>query len=690
LPVPLSSFVGRSRELRDLRALLERARLVTLTGVGGCGKTRLAIQAAHELASEYSDGAWFVDLSPLTDAADVPTACASALGLREQLDSSVHPLLFEYARDKTLLLVLDNCEHLRAACADLAQDLLRASPRLRILATSREPLNLAGEALLVVPPLSLPDADHPELRAAAHSDAVQLFRARAEFNLPTFALTEKNAPDIAQICRRLEGIPLAIELAASRVRTLTPAQIAARLDDSLAVLTRGGLGLPTRHQTMRAVLDWSDSLLTEPERALFRRLSVFAGGFALEAAEQVCSDDGSEPTSTSVPRSLVLDLLSNLIDKSLVTGADTAQSEAARYRLLEPVRQYAREKLDAAGESTRTAARHLEFFMRFAEQAEPEMMGPQTGHWIRQLELERDNLREALSWNAPEAEHAIHQLRTAGALWRFWYVRGNIVEGQKFLSGALQAQAAPEAARAKAYTGLGAMEWLRNDYQQSLHWHEKALALYREIDDTRGIALALDNIAIVFIYLEQYDKAVSYMEESLTLARSIGDRILETAILNGLAEVARYRGDLERANALNYEICRVAAEIQYPQQIAVARNNLGLVATQQGDFARALRLHQEALELYRATEEIRLVPECLEGTAAAANGVGQTTRAAVLLGASDALRASIELPILPVERGAYDRLFQSVQDALQDRFPIAWAQGQAMTMDQAIDFALQD
>jgi non-specific serine/threonine protein kinase len=704
LPVPLTSFVGRTRELGEIRALLERSRLVTLTGVGGGGKTRLAIQAAYETAAKFSGGAWFIDMAPLADGADVPFACATGLGLREQTGASINELLIEYARDKELLLVLDNCEHLRAACANLTQELLQAAPRLRVLATSREPLNLAGEALLVVPPLSLPAAGHPALQAVAHSDAAQLFRARAEFVLPTFALDQVNAADIAQICRRLEGIPLAIELAAARVRALTPRQIAARLDDSLEVLTRGSSNLPTRHQTMRAVLDWSDSLLATPERALFRRLSVFAGGFTLEAAEQICRDEllasgaraaaqaepGAQPSFILHSSSLILDLLSNLIDKSLVTNVDAQSSEAARYRLLEPVRQYAREKLDAAGERAPTAARHLVFYMQMTEQAETELMGPQTGQWVRQLEIEHDNLREALSWNAHEPGQGEQQLRMAGALWRFWYVRGNIVEGRKYLTNALKENpSADAAARAKAYTGLGAMEWLRGDYEQAIRWHEQGLALYRQVGDTRGIALSLDNIGIALVYQAEYERAVSYLEESRALAREIGDRVLETAVLNGLAEVARYQGDLIRAQALNEEAGAAAAEIQYLQQIGVSRNNLGLLATRQGDFARAIQLHQEGIELYRTTKEIRLIPESLEGLAAAARGLGQPEKAAMLLGASDAIRASIQLPILAVDRDEYERVLERVREDLQEHFQSTWAKGRAMSMEQAIDFALE-
>jgi tetratricopeptide (TPR) repeat protein len=382
-------------------------------------------------------------------------------------------------------------------------------------------------------------------------------------------------------------------------------------------------------------------------------------------------------------------LLSNLVDKSLVMVVDVEGGTEARYRMLAPIRQYAREKMDAAGEGANIAARHLSFFTQLAEQVETELMGPQQGLLLRRLEIEHDNVRAALSWKAQVREHAEQQLRMAGALWRFWYVRGNIIEGQELLSTALHENptAAP-AARAKGYTGLGAMEWLRGDYEEAVFRHGQALALYRETDDTRGIALSLDNIGIAFVYQEEFEKAVSFLEESLALARGLGDRILLTAILNGLAEVARYQGDYARAQALNEETLAVATEIQHHQQIALSLNNLGLIETQRGNFARAAQLLQEALVMYRLCEEIRLVPECLEALAGAWSALGQTDGAGILLGASDALRASIQLPMLPVERGEYERVLARVREDMHERFDSAWAKGHAMTMDQAIDFAL--
>lgn len=692
LPAPLTSFVGRTRELAETRALLERARLVTLTGVGGGGKTRLALQSAQSVAEQFADGAWFVDLAPLSDPADVARACANVLNVREQTGASMTHSLIEHLRAQELLLVPDNCEHLLGACAELARAILEHAPRVKILATSREPLNLLGEALLVVPPLSLPDLKHPSLEAFAHSDAVQLFAARASFLLPTFTLHQGNLAAVAQICQRLDGIPLAIELAAARIRTLSPAQIAARLDDALAVLTRGSSALPTRHQTMRAVLDWSDALLSEQERVLFRRLAVFAGGFTLEAAEQICADDDKmahDSPHPAIPPFLILDLLSNLIDKSLVTVNE--YDGEIRYRMLAPIREYARDKLQAAREYEGFSARHLRYFVMLAEQADPELRGPQQGVWMEQLAADHDNLRVALSGSASDRESIELRLRMAGALWRFWDARGNHVEGKEFLQSTLRegANASP-ATRIKAYTGLGTLEWLHGDYDRAILWHEHALALSHEINDSANMALAQANIGGAYLELGDFAQAGSYFEAALELARKLDDRPLLVITMICAAEMARYQGDYARAQDLNQEAYGVSNEIQYLQHAGLALNNLGLVARLQGDFATAIRMHRESLQIYRACAEIRFVPECLEGLAAALEALAQSKRAAILLGASDTLRATIDLPVPRQEKQNSQALVERLRNVLQQDFSGAWDRGRAMPLEQVIAFALDE
>ena len=422
LPRQLTSFIGREREMAEVRRLLSTTRLLTLTGSGGCGKTRLALQVAADLVEAFAEGVWFVDLAPLSDPALVPQTVAATLRVREEPGRPILITLSEYLQPRHLLLVLDNCEHLVGACAELAQALLRACPHLQILATSREPLRIGGETTWRVPSLSLPDLLRlPLVESLAEYEAVRLFTDRAEVVLPGFLVTDQNALAVAQVCHRLDGIPLAIELAATRVKVLPVHQIAARLDDRFRLLTGGSRTALPRQQTLRAVMDWSYILLSEKERTLLRRLSVFAGGWTLDAAEAVCSGNRIETVE-------VLDLLAQLVDRSLV-AVDREDAEA-RYRLLDTVRQYAREKLQDSGEETEVHGRHREWFLDLAERTEPELLGPEQGVWLARLEAEHDNLRAALTWSQQEEEGGEAGLRLAGALGRFWWMRGHLTEGR--------------------------------------------------------------------------------------------------------------------------------------------------------------------------------------------------------------------------------------------------------------------
>jgi predicted ATPase len=389
LPSALSSFVGRKKELAEVRRLLEDTRLLTLTGPGGCGKTRLALAAADELVGTFADGVWLMDLAPLADSSLVPQAVASTLGLREQPGRWLTETLSDNLASKRVLLVLDNCEHLVEACAELAESLLLFCPELRVLATSREPLGIAGEVAWPVPSLSLPDLRRaPNIETLPRYESARLFVERTEAVKPTFAVTEQNAPLVAKICYRLDGIPLAIELAAARSKVLSVEEISERLDDCFALLSAGNRTALPRHRTLHATMDWSHDLLPEQERILFRRLSVFAGGFTLEAAESVCAGEHLE-------RNEVLDLLSHLVDKSLVIVREGVVE--TRYRLLETVRQYGRERLDASEDEVER--RHADFFVGLAEEAEGELSGPDQARWLTLLQTEHDNLRAALSWS---------------------------------------------------------------------------------------------------------------------------------------------------------------------------------------------------------------------------------------------------------------------------------------------------
>ena len=444
LPLSSSSFIGRERERSEVKRLVVSTRLLTLTGPGGCGKTRLAVAVADSLlkSSSFEHGAWFVDLAGLDAPLLIPQAVATTLGVPEAHDRPLSETLADFLQHKKLLLILDNCEHLLAGCAELAQSLLDACPHLHILATSREPLNLPGEAVWLVPSLALPDPQHPsQVKQLAKSEAIQLFVARASAALPSFKLVEENAATVERICRRLDGIPLAIELAAARVKLLDIGQIAARLDDSLQLLTRGSPAAAPRHQTMRAALDWSYQLLQPREQLLFRRLAVFAGGFTLEAAEAVCTDDSSVSQKTeqtdTVRTSDVLDVLSDLVDKSLVLIAEREPGEAVRYRLLEPIRLYALDQLREAGAEAAMRDRHLAYFVGLTEQAEQQLKSESQLPGLRRLEKDHDNLRMALAWSTQQAGHAVAGLRIAKALHLFWQRRGYWSEGRRWLTQAI-------------------------------------------------------------------------------------------------------------------------------------------------------------------------------------------------------------------------------------------------------------
>jgi predicted ATPase/class 3 adenylate cyclase len=415
LPVQLTSFIGLEGEIDEVKQLLATTRLLTMTGAGGCGKTRLALQVAAVVLEDFAEGVWLVELATLSDPTLLFQAVASALNIREQPGRSLQATIIDYLSPKQLLLVLDNCEHLVAACARLAETLLRACPHLRILATSREALGIAGETIRPVPSLSVPDPRRqPTVETLRRSEATRLFIERAIAGLPTFSPTTRNAEPITQVCQRLDGIPLAIELAAARVKVLSVEQIASRLDDRFRLLTGGSrTGLP-RHQTLRATMDWSYELLSEAERVLLRRLAVFAGGFTLETAEAVC-------TGMDAETSAVLDLLTHLVDKSLVIMEE--RGGTSRYRLLDTVRQYGRNKLLESGEDPRVRRRHRDWYLQLAEAAEPELHGPDQRLWLDRMEMEHDNLRTALDWSKVDEDGSEAGLRLAGALWWFWYVR---------------------------------------------------------------------------------------------------------------------------------------------------------------------------------------------------------------------------------------------------------------------------
>ncbi len=620
LPAQLTSFIGREKESAEIKQLLASHRLVTLTGPGGTGKTRLALHVAAELLADdspplpsqwgrelggegrFPNGVWLIELAPLGDPALVPQAVASALGLREDSVRSTLTTLTDFLSGRQLLLILDNCEHVIEACAQLADALLRACPNVRILASSREALGVAGEATFRVPSLRAPDIRRvPALDTLSQYEAVQLFVERAATVLPGFELTAENAPALAQVCARLDGIPLALELAAARVNVLRVEQIAARLDDRFRLLTGGSRTAVPRQQTLRALIDWSHDLLAEPERVLLRRLSVFTGGWTLEAAEAVCAGDGIEQYD-------ILDVLTQLVNKSLVVG-EREQGQETRYRLLETIRQYALERLAASGEADARRWQHAAHYLGLAETVDAQLGRAGQGVWLARLEREIDNLRGALEWAFGGGDAEVGA-RLAGALagmrsrWGgFWLARGYSAEGRRWLEAALArgSDVAP-AIRAMlllqagyAYKDLA--EWSDDGWQRTYALLEESLALFRAVGDRGGIAAVLTAQGAHAWGLGDYPQSTQRLNEALALYREIGDRYGITRVLHTLGDTAGDQGETARATGLLSESLALAREQGFVVQVPLILNGLGDVACRQGEYERAMALYWEALAL---------------------------------------------------------------------------------------------
>jgi predicted ATPase/class 3 adenylate cyclase len=681
LPVQLTSFVGREREIAEVKRLLTTTRLLTFTGAGGCGKTRLALQVAADVLEDYPNGVWLVELAPLSDPSLIPQAVAGELGIREQPGQSLLAILSDYLRSKKMIIILDNCEHLISECARLTDAFLHASPSLKILATSREGLGIAGELTYRVPSLSIPDLKNlPSAENLSQYEAVRLFIERAIFSQPTFAVTNRNAPAVAQVCHRLDGIPLAIELAAARVKSLPVEQIAKRLDDRFRLLTGGSRTALPRQQTLRAAIDWSYNLLTEAERVLLRRLSVFAGGWTLPAAEAVCGGEGIEAHD-------VLDLLTHLVDKSLVAMEGEGEG---RYRLLETIRQYARDRLMESEEGADLRGRHLGWFLDLAEKAEPELYSEEQATWFDRLDAELDNIRAALEWSLG-GEEAERGLRLAAALWWFWGVRAHGIEGREWLERALaMSSGVPVSARAKALYGAGLGALFQGDYERSVTLAQESLALCRELGDKVGITHSLFILAWYKGYYQgNFEEAVKLYEEVVVLRREIGDKRGIAHSLYALGRFVLGQGDHERAVALGEEGLAMCRELEDKWGIAVSLGILGHVARHQGDYSRATRLVKESLALSRELGFKLGIALCLEELAGSTGAQGQPERAAHLYGAAEALRQVIGSPILPSERADYDRSVAAVRAGLgEEAFAKAWAEGRRMSTEEAIQLAM--
>ncbi|HET7090040.1 MAG TPA: tetratricopeptide repeat protein [Anaerolineae bacterium] len=702
LPIPLTSFIGRKREMAEVKRLLtpspaspplplsqrkasgegEGVRLLTLTGAGGSGKTRLAIHVATDLVDAFKDGVWWVELAALTDEALVPQTVAKALGVREVPTQPMRETLANFLRTKQLLLALDNCEHLIAACAQIAEQLLNACPHLKILATSREALSVTGESVWYVPTLSVPGLQPVSLvDLLMQYEAICLFVERAAAVKPDFALTERNALPVAQLCQRLDGIPLALELAAARVKVLTVEQITARLDDRFNLLTGGSRTALPRHQTLRAAIDWSYDLLSDKERASFRRLSAFAGGWTLEAAETVCAGEGIEADE-------VIDLLTHLVDKSLV--AMEARGGAVRYRMLETIRQYAQEKLLGSGEAERVQSRHLDFFMKLAEEAEPHLHSADQVTWLDRLETEHDNLRAALECSiASDAEAG---LRLGVALIAFWRVRGYWSEGYERLQAVLTVQMSRSVTRGitwlKALSGLAWLSGLQGDY--TTDFFEERLASYRELGDKRGTASLLNILGVKAEMQGDYEQAKTFLAESLALRRDVGDKADIVESLINLGRLVRFQGDYRQATVLIEEGLALSQELEDKWSIAWARMHLGYIAMMEGNAKEAVALYIDSLLQFMQLGDKLLIDNNLFGLGMAAVMQGNSVRSARLFGAAEALRENIGYHTSPGQRALYEHFVTAARAQLDEAtFEAAWAEGRAMTLEQAIEYALE-
>jgi len=807
LPNQLTSFVGREKELADVKKLLHDAPMLTLTGPGGTGKTRLSIQAAGEALDQYPHGVWFVELAPILDPLLVPRATAIAIGLRDEPQRPVIDMLCDYLREKKALIILDNCEHLVDACARMADRLLHAASSSHILASSREALGIAGEVTYQVPSLGLPDLENlPPVESLRQYEAVKLFIDRAAAAVSTFTVTNDNAPALAQICHRLDGIPLAIELAAAKIRVLSLEQIAKRLDDRFRLLTGGSRAALERHQTLRAAIDWSYNLLSEQEKILFRRLAVFIDGWTLEAAESVCSDAAGQ---SGIRSEDALNLLEQLIHKSLVI-TEEARHES-RYRMLETMRQYAHEKLVEAGERDTLRDKHLDYFLQFAETAAPHLIRPEQLEWLAQLDAEYENLRLALEW-ALSKETAELSLRLCAALGKFWDIRSYWLEGSKWLKSALSKPAqssnlAEKAARVKAlyqdaelanmlddlerlktsaelslalaqegsdkrdiaiarfYTGFAL--YLRDDYEHARPMMEQSLVEFRELDEPYwesrsyygitdyfreqnyqkypeatvvhtvelarkagerlNLAGSLDTYGFCLYFLNQMDNAKKCAEEALLLLEQMGSQLNFPSLL--LAEITWFSGDYEKVRSLYTEVKERCSLLGSIYTTSHASMNLGLLAIEENDLSKAQAYMEEALMIMREVKFGPQMARCLiclgyvsylqgnigkfkqhsRESISIANERSQNLKSEILgfllipisnqlpessariLGVIDFYEREIRWQKDPwAKRYLRDRAEARARKVLGDAaFESAFAKGQKMSLDEALDLALK-
>jgi non-specific serine/threonine protein kinase len=689
--IPAASLVGRRGELLQAHALLldAAAPLLTLTGPGGVGKTRLALAISHDVDAAFADGVTFVDLSPLTEPAMVLDAVVRALGLGHDGRQPLLQHVQEYVHPRQLLLILDNCEHLLGAAADLAGKLLAAGPALQILVTSRTPLNLHAEHILPVSPLALPEAaNHGSVRYAADQlallgqvDAVALFVQRGRHVRPGFALSEENAAAVAEICRRLDGLPLAIELAAARLRHLSPATLLARLTDRLTLLSGGPRDAPSRQQTLRDTIAWSYDLLGLEEQALFRRLAVFAGGFTLEAAEFIGAD-----TAANGERRSVLDQIASLIDHSLLACGDGSHGEM-RYRFLETIRAFGLAQLASSGEERAVRQRHVRWCLALADHDWWSLATTQEAEALDHIEREHDNLRAALTW-LEQSGDTVLLLHLAGRLAHFWIVRSHRLEGWGWLDRALAAVAhdvVPRPILADAMIGAAALLRTLDDDARAMPLVEAALVHYRALDDTRGVAASLNLLGALARGEKEFAAARVIGEEALALWRELGEPGWTALAMVNLALVAHWQGQDERAEALLAEALALYRELRDRRGIAMVLNTLAMVATDNGKVTQAARYQQESLDACVAARVKESLVDVVAGIAVSAIGIGQSVVGVRLYAATTMLAASITYRIETPERERYEQAIEKARITLgAEAFDAAMAAGSGLCTEEMV------
>lgn len=732
LPVQLTSFVGREAEIRALGDQLKRVRLLTLTGPGGVGKTRLALQVAAECSDQFAHGVWFIELAALSQPALVAQRVATTLGLQEPAGRTILEVLRDYLRDKDVLILLDNCEHLIDACAQMGDALLRAAPRLEILATSRQALGITGETVYPVPSLSFPGHDYlpgtvagdDRVQALNQFEAVRLFIERARALQPSFTVNSANAAALVEICQRLDGIPLALELAAARVKGLTVEQIARRLEDRFRLLTTGSRTAMAHHQTLQATIEWSYSLLEDSERVLLQRLSVFAGGWTIEAAEQICAGETLEGGD-------VLDVLLRLVDKSLVVVEQ--QGQAARYHFLETIHQFARDRFDASGKAgvERVRNRHLEYFLDFVDEQDRTLRGAEQEETLASIDRELDNLRAALVW-AAQSDNAEVELRLASGLWRYWRVRSYFSEGRDWLEKALRrSERASKGVRARAMLGAGSLANYQADYVRAGELLEQSLELHRELRDRSGTAYCLNLLSHGQMMLGDVAAAHRSLDESLTIFRALGDRrgmgyalyflgalyeasddsatalpILEESLThlratgdtwwvgNALIQLGwgiNRLGDPARALQVFGKALEISVQFGDTRGQARALQYSAEAKCSQGEFLSARNQYREALKLLQAIGDKWWGTVAMEGLAYVAAQEDNARQVVLLLGAAEQMHETLGAPRLVAYRASYEWSLQRARELLNaHEFSSGWNEGRTLTFDEAIQIALQE